>query len=88
MEREQEEDGEDALPGWGCWGGAGIKINPKPKPKQSKKPKVSAVDSALSHVILNQKRDKKVTLCMACLFGLFLALSVNECSICPLCAKI
>lgn len=59
VEREQEEDGEDALPGWGCWGGAGIKINPKPKPKQSKKPKVSAVDSALSHVILNQKRDKK-----------------------------
>jgi len=50
------------LPGWGDWGGKGIKVNPKKRQrfiiKAPKQP--PRKDSKLSHVILNQEAGEKI----------------------------
>lgn len=54
------------IPGWGSWGGKGVKKSSKDKSKKFIKhvPGIEAAsrkDAKLAHVIINEKRDKKST---------------------------
>lgn len=59
---ESEEEEEQELPGWGAWGGQGVKKH-KFKPKATKpapaRPKEQRKDAGLKHVIINDKKPKK-----------------------------
>lgn len=78
---EIEEDGDQVedltLPGWGSWGGAGVKKN-KNKKKILKVTKgIDAdkrKDAKLAHVIINEKLNKKVHIQLLLLFLLWLML--------------
>ncbi|CAA2976698.1 U3 small nucleolar RNA-associated 14 [Olea europaea subsp. europaea] len=64
IEADAPQDVDETIPGWGSWGGKGVR-----KSKNSKKfikhvPGISAEerkDAGLAHVIINEKRDKKAS---------------------------
>ncbi|KAI9032275.1 small-subunit processome [Hyaloraphidium curvatum] len=59
-ESDADEDG-GVLPGWGSWGGKGVKARPKkPVTNPKVKPlKPARKDAALKHVIINERKPKK-----------------------------
>lgn len=62
LEESDEEEDDGVLPGWGSWGGKGVK-KPKAKKKGDSKPKAEKPkrqDAHLKHVIINDKKPKKL----------------------------
>ncbi|XP_071801672.1 U3 small nucleolar RNA-associated protein 14 homolog A-like [Asterias amurensis] len=64
VDRDKPKDVSLVLPGWGAWGGAGVKLG---RPKHNRflaKAKTTKLqsrrDDHLHHVVVNEKRDKKV----------------------------
>ncbi|KAI8520413.1 U3 small nucleolar RNA-associated protein 14 A [Branchiostoma belcheri] len=50
------------MPGWGNWGGVGVKVNPKKRTRFRKKapPPKPRMDWGLHHVIINEDKDEKL----------------------------
>lgn len=72
MDQEKPQDEDLTLPGWGSWGGIGIApkknvVVKKAKPGQGVN-EDKRKDAKLKHVIINEKRLKKVRQVLSCVF--------------------
>ena len=64
IEADAPQDVDETIPGWGSWGGKGVKKNRQAKKYIKHVPGIATedrMDAGLSHVIINEKRDKKAT---------------------------
>ncbi|KAN0064112.1 hypothetical protein ACQY0O_003279 [Thecaphora frezii] len=60
---EAPQEVDTTIPGWGSWGGKGVRANKKKKSKTVTLPGLEAgqrKDANMAHVIINEKKDKKV----------------------------
>ena len=60
IEASKPKDVDLTLPGWGAWGGKGVKATKKPKFVRKASPAPVRKDANLSHVIINENANAKL----------------------------
>jgi len=61
VDEQTEKDIDLTLPGWGSWAGVGTNDKPKKRVIQKAKPQAPRKDAGLSHVIINNKKNRKLS---------------------------